>query len=197
MEFTNDEQKFLLKTACQTIRRRLEGISSLPPVQPLNPTVLKMAGCFVSLHNGQTHVLRGCIGRIDCATPLLQALQVAAWQAAGDPRFATNPVTLAELPSLTVELSILGMLRPAPTVMDFTPQSDGIYLQAANRAGVFLPQVARDTGWSREQLLDRLCAEKLGLPARAWQQPGTRLFTFPATIIGPAAFGADVAPGQN
>jgi AMMECR1 domain-containing protein len=71
MDFTNDEQNFLMKIACQTIRRRLEGISTAPPVTPLNPQVLKMAGCFVSLHNGQTHVLRGCIGRIDCATPLL------------------------------------------------------------------------------------------------------------------------------
>jgi AmmeMemoRadiSam system protein A len=185
MDFTTEEKSFLLKIGCQTVRRRLEGASSLLPVTPINQNVLKMAGCFVSLHSSQGHTLRGCIGRIDCATPLLQALQVSAWQAAGDPRFSSNPVTLAELPALTIELSVLGMLRPAPGILEFSVESDGIYLQAANRAGVFLPQVAKETGWNREQLLDRLCAEKLGLPQKAWQQPGARLFTFPATIIGP------------
>jgi len=41
-----------------------------------------------------------------------------------------------------------------------------IYLTLNGRSGVFLPQVARETGWRRDQLLDRLCTEKDGLPRR-------------------------------
>ena len=62
------------------------------------------------------------------------------------------------------------------------------YLTMGGRTGCFLPQVARETGWSKEQLLGRLCQEKLGLAAIAWKHPEARLFTFTALIIGPEAF---------
>jgi hypothetical protein len=59
---------------------------------------------------------------------------------------------------------------------------------------VFLPQVARDTGWTREQLLDRLAQEKMGLPLDTWRQPYAKLFTFESTIIGPCDFIMDANP---
>ena len=31
---------------------------------------------------------------------------------------------------------------------------DGLYLVSAGRTGFFLPQVARETGWTKEQLLE-------------------------------------------
>jgi AMMECR1 domain-containing protein len=50
---------------------------------------------------------------------------------------------------------------------------------------LFLPQVARETGWTRQQLLSRLCTEKLGLPENAWTDPSAALHTFTADVIGP------------
>jgi AmmeMemoRadiSam system protein A len=187
MELSAQDSQYLIKVACFTIRRRLEG-GKTPPIVVSNPAILKPAGCFVSLHGKSTHTLRGCIGRIDASSPLLMVLGNVAWQVITDPRFNANPITLAELPELTIELSILGMLTPRPKPLDFEPLTDGLYLSIGPRAGVFLPQVARDTGWSREQLLDRLCQEKMGLPPRLWQDPAARLFTFPSQTIGPVDF---------
>jgi AMMECR1 domain-containing protein len=46
---------------------------------------------------------------------------------------------------------------------------------------VFLPKVATEQGWSREELLDHLCT-KGGLPPRSWTHDAT-LFTFEAEVF--------------
>jgi AmmeMemoRadiSam system protein A len=188
MEYSTAERDFLLKTTCQLIRRRVEGATSPLQVTPLTLELMKPAGIFVSLYTRQGHALRGCIGRVDTALPMLEALVNIAWQVSADPRFANNPVRLPELPSLAVELSILGPLKPSPTPLDFEPGVDGMLMQIATRFGVFLPQVARETGWSREELLDHLCQEKLGVPPRSWKESNARLFTFPTLTLGPVDF---------
>jgi len=53
--------------------------------------------------------------------------------------------------------------------------------------------VARDTGWTREQLLDRLCTEKLGLHPASWRHaPMVKLQRFTTLVIGPEPF--EVSP---
>jgi AmmeMemoRadiSam system protein A len=153
--------------------------------QPLPPALLQPAGCFVSLHQKSNHALRGCIGRMDATQPLMDTLRYSAAAALDDPRFVKNRVTLRDLPRLTLEVSVLSPLVPAANPLAFEPGEHGIYLTIGNRSGVFLPQVARETGWTREQLLDRLCSEKMGLNARAWQDPQARLQTFLGVIVGP------------
>ena len=101
----------------------------------------------------------------------------------GDPRFTARPVLFEELAMLSIEISVLSPLRPAAHALDFDLQHDGIYLACGGRSGVFLPQVARETGWSKEQLLDRLCTEKMGFPPKMWQHPAARLQTFTTTVL--------------
>jgi AmmeMemoRadiSam system protein A len=194
IEYSDADQAFLLKTACWTIRRRVEGAPNPVAVPPSSPAVMRPAGVFVSLYRRKDHGLRGCIGRVDTASPLLEALINSAFGAAADPRFANQPITRAELPEIEVELSILGPLTPREKPLDFEPLTDGLYLTIGSRAGVFLPQVAQDTGWSREQLLDRLCQEKVGVPPRSWQNPPAKLYTFPTMTIGPTPFMVDADP---
>jgi uncharacterized protein (TIGR00296 family) len=196
-DLTAEDKNFLVQVACFTTRRRLEGANSPPIVVPSSKTVLHPAGTFVSLHTKGNHALRGCIGRIDASLPLLANLGNVSWLVVTDPRFANQPVTLAELPSLTIEISVLGLLTPTANVLDFDPAIHGIYLGVGGRAGVFLTSVARETGWNREQLLDRLCSEKLGLPPRTWQDPSAKLFTFNCLTIGPTDFVFDELPVQN
>jgi AMMECR1 domain-containing protein len=105
-----------------------------------------------------------------------------------DPRFYDDPVRLAELPRLEIEISVLSPMRQAQSVTDFDLNTEGIYLIHQNRSGCFLPQVARETGWSREQLLSRLCTEKMGLQPHAWKEPGARLMVFSTLVIGPEPF---------
>jgi AMMECR1 domain-containing protein len=80
---------------------------------------------------------------------------------------------------------VLSPLLPCASPLDFDLQNDGIYLIAGERAGCFLPQVARETGWTKEQLLDRLCTEKLGMPATTWRTGDATLMRFSTVIVGP------------
>lgn len=139
----------------------------------------------MSLHRIDTHALRGCVGRLDARQPLIEVVADTAAGVLNDPRFSNDPVVLAELPRLEIEISVLSPLRSAAGPHDFDLLNDGIYLIYGQRAGCFLPQVARQTGWTRERLLDRLCTEKLGLPAIAWRHPDARLLKFTTCILGP------------
>jgi AmmeMemoRadiSam system protein A len=177
----------LLDVAREAIKKTLQS-EVLPPLQETDPGLLQPAGCFVSLHEQQSHRLRGCVGRLDANGPLAQVVQQTAAGVLNDPRFTTHRVQLTDLPQLDIEISVLSPLKPAAHPLDFDPLTDGIYLIISNRSGCFLPQVARDTGWSREQLLDRLCTEKMGFPATMWQHPAARLQKFTATILGPEHF---------
>ena len=142
----------------------------------------------MSLHELRTHRLRGCVGRLDAKAPLGETVLTMAQAVLEDPRFLNMPVTLADLPHLEIELSILSPLQPAAGPMEFDLLNDGIYLSHGERSGCFLPQVARETGWGKEQLLERLCTEKMGLPGIAWRHPAARLQRFTVQLIGPVRF---------
>lgn len=189
LNLTPAQHRELLEFTRAAIRRELGDAVTLPCLSDSAFSI--QAGCFVSLHRRDTHRLRGCIGLIRAEAPLRDSLAEMAVAAVHDGRFRDNPVTLAELPDLDLELSILSPFEPASTPLDFDLQLHGIYLTFRGRAGLFLPQVARETGWSREMLLQRLCAEKMGLPADAWRQPDARLSRFQVYIVGPEPFVAD------
>jgi AmmeMemoRadiSam system protein A len=184
MEFSPATRAAMLEFAGRTIVHRLgghEGQIALPP----DPLLGQPMGCFVSLHRWENHALRGCIGILESDRPLSQALANAAEGALADPRFINQPITLSELPFLRLELTVIGPMRPVASPLEFQPLEDGIYLTIGPRSGVFLPQVARETGWTREQLLSRLCQEKLGFPPDAWKQPDAALRVFSTVVIGP------------
>jgi AmmeMemoRadiSam system protein A len=185
----------LLEAARETIRRHLGGRANaggadarLEPLPCPDPDLMTPGGCFVSLHELRTHRLRGCVGRMDASQPLWLSVCNSAVGVLDDPRFHEEPVRLAELPTLEIEISVLSPMRPAPTPLDFDPQEQGIYLIHGKRSGCFLPQVARETGWNREQLLTRLCVEKMGLSPDAWREPVARLMVFSTVVIGPEPF---------
>ena len=187
MQLAPEHSARLLNIARATIRSLLRTEPVAVP-QETDPALLQRAGCFVSLHEEQSHRLRGCVGRLDASGPLALVVQQTAANVLGDPRFSANRVRLDELPLLSIEISVLSPLMPAKNPLDFDLQNDGLYLIISNRTGCFLPQVARETGWTKEQLLDRLCMEKMGFPAKMWQHPAARLQKFTATILGPEKF---------
>jgi AmmeMemoRadiSam system protein A len=91
-----------------------------------------------------------------------------------DRRF--TPVNAAELPALDVEVSVLSPPRPIASPEEFTVGEHGIILERDGRRAVYLPEVAPQQGWSREQTLTHL-ALKAGLPPDAWRE-GARLSVF-------------------
>ena len=191
MTLTPPQQQTLMAIARVSIRAGLGGINLA--VGGFDDPVLRMpAGCFVSLHERHTHRLRGCIGRLDAQDALVVAVQTAATGVLRDPRFTQNPLAAADLPNLDMDISVLSPLRPVAHPLAFDLLNDGIYLTLGDRSGCFLPQVARETGWTNQQLLDRLCLEKLGLPANTWQNPQARLLVFSSLILGPEPFDTPV-----
>jgi AMMECR1 domain-containing protein len=47
-----------------------------------------------------------------------------------------------------------------------------------------LPQVATETGWTKEQFLSYCCAHKAGLPPDAWKDQKTEVYLFTADVFG-------------
>jgi AmmeMemoRadiSam system protein A len=206
MHLSPQQRAALLDEARAVIRRRLLGgggavLAGTEPgatgesaTSAPDAALTQHAGCFVSLHELRSHRLRGCVGRLEANGPLWDTLRAVAANVLHDPRFVDHPVTRHELPDLEIEISVLSALRPAPGLLEFDLANEGVYLTWGQRAGCFLPQVARETGWGREYLLDRLCAEKMGLPPGSWRDPRAKLFLFTALMIGPEPF---VAAGSK
>jgi len=186
MHLSEEHSRTLLNVARAAIIAAFRGNSA--SIETDDPELLQPAGCFVSLHSMGTHALRGCVGRMDAVEPLIRCVRDTAHSVLCDPRFLDRPIFFEELGSLEIDISVLSPLRPAAHSLDFDLLNDGIYLTCSGRTGVFLPQVARETGWSKEQLLDRLCSEKLGLAPRSWQMPGAELQVFSTMILGPERF---------
>lgn len=137
-------------------------------------------GVFVTLRKrGQ---LRGCMGILDPAVPLAEAVRHAATSAASqDPRFP--PVGSNELPDLSVEVSILSTPQPMGSLDDLQIGRHGVLVQQGTRRGLFLPQVATEHHLDKETFLTRCCAEKAGLPPDAWRDPATEVLLFTTEVF--------------
>jgi len=134
-------------------------------------------GCFVTLTNRGR--LRGCIGTFRPHAPLGEmVIEMAAAAATQDPRFTYNPITPAELPELTIEVSVLSPLQETDEPEKLALGVHGIYIVRGGYSGCFLPEVATDQGWGVEEFLDQCCVGKAGLEAGAWRDPETKVYLF-------------------
>jgi AmmeMemoRadiSam system protein A len=113
-------------------------------------------------------------------------LEMAKASATSDPRFLGDPITADELLSLDIEISVLSPLKKTNDPLSLRLGIDGIYIKRGFTSGVFLPQVASETGWSKEEFLSYCCSHKAGLPADAWKDSKTEVFLFTAEVFGSA-----------
>lgn len=176
------QQNTLLKTAKETVKAVITG-ETVPKPASDDPELNETCGCFVTLKNhGQ---LRGCIGQFISQIPLIELIvEMAKASATSDPRFFAEPITTDELEHLDVEISVLSPLKKTDDPLSLRLGVDGIYIKRGRTSGCFLPQVATETGWSKEQFLSYCCAHKAGLPADAWKQPNTEVYLFTAEVFG-------------
>lgn len=181
-DYANDsispsDRKYLLSLARETIDRFLT--VKMTPLPRLTTPARKMKrGVFVTLKKRGN--LRGCIGRMTPDRPLAELVGTVALESAfEDPRF--SPVTLRELPDLEVEISVLTPMQRVAGPDDIVVGRDGVLLQKGGRSAVFLPQVATEQGWTRDEMLDHL-SMKAGLPADAWRD-NTAFSTFQAIVF--------------
>ena len=179
---SEDAQDTLLKVARQAVEAAVRG-ERAPASEVPHPELQEHQGAFVTLRTGDQ--LRGCIGRFQADMPLWQVVRKMAVAAATqDPRFAGARIQPAEMDDLNVEISVLS---PLERIENPEEQMDlgthGIYVKRGFATGCFLPQVAEETGWSKEEFLAHCCAGKAGLAPDAWKDPGTDLFVFTALVI--------------
>ena len=172
-----EQKKWLLDLARSTLENYLKA-GIVPLAQPLDAELRQPAGVFVTLkEHGE---LRGCIGRIVGDLPLYLAVQKMALAAAlQDSRFP--PVTVAELPALEYEISVLSPAEPVDRVEDIEVGKHGVILVKGGHQAVFLPQVAVEQGWTRDEMLNHL-SEKAGLPADAWREDA-QFYVFTADVF--------------
>lgn len=179
----NEAQKqTLLKVARDTVEAVITGRAAEVPESD-DPELSAHCGCFVTLKNQGR--LRGCIGQFTSDKPLIElVVGMTKASATGDPRFFADPITTAELEKLDIEISVLSLLQRTNEPLSLRLGIDGIYIKKGGASGCFLPQVATETGWSKEEFLSYCCAHKAGLPADAWKDPETEVYLFTADVFG-------------
>lgn len=152
------------------------------PDLSLFPIFKERRGVFVTLYKRQDKTLRGCIGQIVPSGTLAENLKSMALAAAlEDPRFF--PVTAEELDDLKIEISVLSPLRKINSVAEIELGKHGVMVKQGSRTGVFLPQVAKETGWSLSEFMSHLCRDKAGISADAWQTGEAEIYIFTAQVF--------------
>ena len=176
----SDEDKRLLKEiALQSIKDSLDG---KPIAQPsLNSqfdNLNSKCGAFVSLHKHGR--LRGCIGHFGEDVPLHEIVaEMARTAAFEDPRF--SPVRREELEDIDIEISVLTPMRRIQSLDEFELHRHGIYIRKGYRSGTFLPQVADEVNWTKEEFVGHCSQDKAGLGWDGWKD--AELYVYEAIVF--------------
>jgi uncharacterized protein, PH0010 family len=176
---TEAERCALLRIARKSITNRLER-SNAPGYEgmELDGALKEKCGAFVTLdEHGE---LRGCIGHFGSDVPLYRVVDSMAKEAAfEDPRFM--PLRQDELKDIEIEISVLTPMKRIKSADEFTLGKQGIYMEKNGRGGTFLPQVAEETGWTKEEFLGHCAADKAGIGWDGWKT--AYLYTYEALVF--------------
>ena len=176
----SDEEKQVLKgIALASIRDSLAGKRMAQPAFNSDyPTLNSKCGAFVSLHK-HGH-LRGCIGHFGEDVPLHQIVAKMARAAAfEDPRFM--PVRKEELNDLDIEISVLTPMRRIQSLDEFELHRHGIYIRKGYRSGTYLPQVADEVNWTKEEFVSHCAQDKAGIGWDGWKD--AELYVYEAIVF--------------
>ena len=186
---SDTDKKALKEIAFNSIRDSLDGKPIAQPIinSPLQLcwlarqellTLNSKCGAFVSLHK-HGH-LRGCIGHFGEDYPLHEIVAEMARAAAfEDPRFM--PVTDDELNDLDIEISVLTPMRRIQSLDEFELHRHGIYIRKGYRSGTFLPQVADEVNWTKEEFVGHCSQDKAGLGWDGWKD--AELYVYEAIVF--------------
>ena len=177
-----DEDKRLLKEiALKSIRDSLDGKrieKADSSILALHSSLKQKCGAFVSLHKQGR--LRGCIGHFGENVPLHEIVAEMARAAAfEDPRF--SPVQREELDDIDIEISVLTPMRRIQSLDEFQLHRHGIYIRKGYRSGTFLPQVADEVNWTKEEFVGHCSQDKAGLGWDGWRD--AELYVYEAIVF--------------
>jgi len=180
-KLSSSDKAALLKYARKTLEQFFSS-ATVPLPRGLNSLLKVKRGAFVTLNeHGE---LRGCIGQMREDRPLCTVVGSMALQAAfNDARF--KPLSEQELPQVEIEVSVLTPFTQVNSADEIVLGRDGVIVRKGDKQAVFLPQVATETGWSKDEFLDQLC-RKAGLEAGDWKD--AELFTFQADVFSDSQY---------
>ena len=177
---TSEDKRILKDIALQSIRDSLDGKKPSAPssIFPITSSLRSKCGAFVSLHKHGR--LRGCIGHFGEDVPLHEIVAAMARAAAfEDPRF--SPVTRDELDDLDIEISVLTPMRRIQSLDEFELHRHGIYIRKGYRSGTYLPQVADEVNWTKEEFVSHCSQDKAGLGWDGWRD--AELYVYEAIVF--------------
>jgi AmmeMemoRadiSam system protein A len=178
--FTEEEKKKLFQIARAHIQAALSG-ERPPEFHVTEPNLLLKRGVFVTLTNHGR--LRGCIGHFEPDLPLYEIVaQMAVMSATEDARFFHDPITKEELDDIDIKISILSPLKKIDSIDEIEIGKHGIWVRWGRQSGTYLPEVAVEMGWNREEFLEHCCVEKAGLPRDAWKK-GAEIYIYSSQVL--------------
>ncbi len=188
-ELTDEEGKFLIQLARNTVKQYLETGKTPKPPKETPKKLFEHCGVFVTI-NSVAHgekELRGCIGYPYPTSPLVEAVIDSAINAATeDPRF--EPISTDELDKVVFEVSVLTppepveVKNPKEYLSKIKVGEDGLIVERGPYKGLLLPQVPVEWGWCEEEFLCQCCM-KAGLPPDSWLTKDAKVYKFKAIIF--------------
>ncbi len=176
-----EEQKAALKLARTALEKHFKPSVGLDESYKNFNIFNQNLGVFVTLK--KQGELRGCIGLIEppefsLATAIQQMSLAAAFE---DHRF--SPLSYEELQQVNIEISILTPPKKISSSEEIELGKHGVIIKRGVNSGVFLPQVATETGWNKKTFLEQLCTQKAELESNCYQKTNTNIYTFTAQIF--------------
>jgi len=176
---TDKDKRDLLILARKTVEQKVQNREvTSPDPSGLSKALRTNCGAFVTLRKSGN--LRGCIGRFDATEPLYKVVQtMAIASSTEDYRF--SPVESREVNQLDIEISVLTPMRRIASIDEFELGRHGIYMKKGMRAGTFLPQVATETGWTKEEFFGHCAQDKAGIGWDGWKD--AELYVYEALVF--------------
>ncbi len=183
-QLNDNEKKELLTIARNTVKEYVTS-RKVPATDEskLTENIKTKCGAFVTLHEDGD--LRGCIGRFDASEPLYKVIQqMAVSSSTEDYRF--SPVRPDEVDKLEIEISVLTPMRKINSIDEIELGRHGIYIKKGLNGGTFLPQVATETGWSKEEFLGHCARDKAGIGWDGWKNAD--IYVYEALVFSEKEF---------
>ena len=176
----SEEEKQLLKQlARESIVTAFDsGAVESKPLCQRRPVLNQKCGAFITLNKRGR--LRGCIGHFGEDAPLYEMVSEMARAAAfEDPRFP--PLRRDELEDFDIEISVLTPMRRIHSLEELELHRHGIYIRKGHRSGTFLPQVADEVNWTKEEFVGHCSRDKAGLGWDGWRD--AELYVYEAIVF--------------
>ena len=144
----------------------------------ITPKLKRHLGAFVTLYeNGN---LRGCIGQFEPDKPLYNVTRdMAIASAQNDTRF--SKVTKDELKNIDIEISVLTPRKRIYSLDELILGKHGIYVKLGNKNGTYLPHVATQMKWNKEEFIRHCAVEKAKIDPSKLDE--IELYIYEAMII--------------